>query len=81
MPEHRDYAQAVPTPDHFIPVAYLAGLAAASGHPARALVDGYAMGSLSMTAYTVDGDVAPDADADPHGAPPLPDAPADDTNV
>jgi hypothetical protein len=34
-----------------------------------------------MTAYTVDGDVAPDAEADPHGAPPLPDAPADDTNV
>jgi 4,5-DOPA dioxygenase extradiol len=79
--EHRDYAQAVPTPDHFIPVVYLAGLAAAAGHPARALVDGYAMGSLSMTAYAVDGEAVTDADADPHGAPPLPDAPADDTNV
>jgi 4,5-DOPA dioxygenase extradiol len=49
--EHADYASAVPTPDHFIPLLYVAGLAAVEGAPAEALVRGYAMGSVSMTCY------------------------------
>lgn len=74
-----DFALAHPTPDHFIPLLYLAGLAAAAGEPADILVDGYAMGSLSMVSYTLGCDARAPGGAG--GAPVLPDVPADETNL
>jgi 4,5-DOPA dioxygenase extradiol len=52
--EHSDYARSAPTPDHFIPLLYIAGLAASANRPLDLLVDGYAFGSLSMATYTLD---------------------------
>jgi 4,5-DOPA dioxygenase extradiol len=79
LESHTDFVRAAPTPDHFIPLLYIAGLAAAGGETADVLVDGYAMGSLSMVSYTL-GAGTLDVDA-PRGAPPLPGVPADETNI
>jgi len=77
---HPDFGLAVPTPDHFIPLMYLAGLADASGHAATALVDGFGYGSLSMTSYALDFPCATDG-PETGGAPSLPAVPPDSTNL
>ncbi len=51
-----DYHLAVPTPDHFLPLAYLAGLADHDGSRVSTLVEGCTMGSLSMRAFVVSDD-------------------------
>jgi 4,5-DOPA dioxygenase extradiol len=79
LTEHRDFALAAPTPDHFIPLIYIAGLAAESGEPMDALVRGYSMGSLSMTCYGVGADLACE---ETQGAAELPEGvPADQSNI
>lgn len=76
---HDDFASAAPTPDHLLPLFYLAGLASVAGDVAHVLVDGCSMGSLSMTSYTVGG---PEIHLGGEGgAPVLPDVPADETNI
>ena len=77
--EHEDFAMAVPTPDHFIPLLYTAGLAATDGG-ASAILRGYAMGSLSMTCYGVGMDGVDCQEGE--GAAALPEGvPADQTNT
>lgn len=77
--EHPDYARAVPTPEHFIPLLHIAGLAEAEGS-APAILRGYSMGSLSMTCYGVGVDPAICATGD--GAARLPlGVPPDQTNT
>ena len=79
--EHPDFAAAVPTPDHFIPLLYLAGMAAEAGAPLDPLVRGYAMGSLSMTCYGLGAKVVPGC-RDAEGAATLPPGvPADQSNI
>ncbi len=76
---HQYFSAAVPTPDHFIPLLYLAGLAASDGNATEVLVDGYAMGSLSMTAYTLGCErIVYDGVG---GAPVLPKIPPDESNI
>ena len=52
--EHPDFARAVPTPDHFLPVIYTAAWTAALGRKAKPFDKGYTWGSLSMTSYTAE---------------------------
>lgn len=75
------YAQVAPTPEHFLPVLYLAGHSAAIGVKPTVLVDGYAYGSLSMTSFGVEVP-CPTLPGDLPGAAPLgTTAPAEQSNI
>jgi 4,5-DOPA dioxygenase extradiol len=78
---HPDFPLAVPTPDHFIPLLYFAGLVAEAGTATQPFVDGCTLGSISMTSYALDCHTD-ETDALP-GTPAslTPDAPAAQTNM
>ena len=79
---HADFARAAPTPDHLIPLAYVAGLASAAGCRVGTLVDGYAFGSLSMTCFGLDAECPKVGDAGPAAGLPDPGVVlAEDTNA
>lgn len=61
--DHDDFNLAVPTPDHFIPLLYIAALAAATNETPDVLVEGPAYGSISMTSYTLGAD-CPESSSD-----------------
>jgi len=80
LSDHPDYAAAVPTPDHFLPLLYIAGIAAATDLPGKPLVRGCTLGSVSMTCHGVGID---GIDCEKGGAAgTIPgDVPADQTNL
>ena len=81
LASHADFARAVPTAEHFLPLAYLAGMCEAAGEPAQAFIEGCTMGSISMTSYVL-GAMPPAGHAAKSSAAGLPtQVPADDTNT
>lgn len=75
------YLQAAPTPEHFLPVLYLAGHSAAIGTKPKVLVDGYAYGSLSMASLGVEVPCPPASPGLPGAAPLGTSAPAEQSNI
>jgi 4,5-DOPA dioxygenase extradiol len=72
LQSHQDFERSSPTPDHFIPLLYIAGLASAAKRPLEVLVGGYAFGSISMAAYTLDATCPPELDPRPSAGLPDP---------
>lgn len=83
LAEHPDFTLAAPTPDHFIPLLYIAALTEAAGPTPKVLVDGYTYGSVSMTCYTVGAEQSGvDSSGTAAAALPAPEAiPSDQANV
>ena len=82
LAEHPDFEAAVPSPDHFIPLLTIAGLASAAGRGAEILVDGYAFGAISMTSYGLDLPAAKPPVLSKEGTAPVPeDVPPEATNI
>lgn len=82
LADHPAHPLAVPTPDHHVPLLYVAGAAAAAGETAEVLVEGRVMGSLSMTSYTVGASPGLAAPSSGRVPPPLPDdIPPEDTQT
>jgi 4,5-DOPA dioxygenase extradiol len=81
LTSHPDYPAAAPTPDHFIPMVYIAGSAGAAKTVLDQQVRGFCAGSLSMASYTlgVDTEIDTTNEAPPSGLRLY--APADQSNT
>lgn len=53
LARHPDWNAAVPTPEHFLPLAYITGIALERDVPISKFNDARTLGSLSMTSYIV----------------------------
>lgn len=53
LTHHRDFAAASPTPDHFLPLAYIAGAAQELSADVEAFNNSCTLGSLSMTGFSL----------------------------
>ena len=78
---HRDHALAVPTPDHFLPLAYIAGLCSAAGESAQPFAEARTLGSLSMTSYLLGMAVPPSRARAEHEQSLPSDVPPEQTNT
>ena len=82
LAEHPDYDMAVPTPDHFIPLLYVAGVAAARDVTTDRWTHGYSYGSLSMSCYTAGIDARGNRPDEPTSVGSAPsDVPPDQSNI
>jgi 4,5-DOPA dioxygenase extradiol len=54
LEQHDDYRLAAPTAEHFLPLLYIAGLAAAEGSTAQVLFDGPRNDALGMSAFVLE---------------------------
>ncbi|NUO73994.1 MAG: 4,5-DOPA dioxygenase extradiol [Frateuria sp.] len=78
---HPDFALAVPTPEHFLPLAYLAGLCDAAGEVAHPFADGGTFGAITMTSYLLGQAPPPSGAGADSGEAIRTDAPAEQTNL
>ena len=52
--DHPDAPLAVPTPEHFLPLGYLVGLASSAEGSLRPITEGIVFGSISMSSWVLD---------------------------
>src|SRR6195952_1423270 len=76
---HPDFAKRVPTPAHYLPILYVAGLA--DDQPLDLLVDGHVAGSISMAAYTLGLETPIQCESASPSAASMPEVPPTESNV
>lgn len=82
--QHPDFALAVPTPEHFLPLLYLAGLCGPAHACAQCFCEGGVMGSITMTSYLLGEGLPTGKNSSMAGAAPVPDPasiPPEQTNI